>query len=217
MELALKTQGSSYRINRDSLDIEFWSDFLAPSRADALLGTLLAETPWQHADIAIYGRRVKMPRLTAWYGDPGATYVYSGLRNEPLPWTAALSELRADVEATAAHSFNSVLLNLYRDGNDSMGWHRDNEPELGPRPVIASVTLGATRRFQLREVHPAVAGNRKTHEIELSHGSLLVMREETQRAWEHGIPKERGVTAPRINLTFRFVEPQKIEAARKRR
>src|SRR5262249_13523909 len=143
-----------------------------------------------------------------WYGDRGASYVYSGLRNEPQPWTPALSELRAGVEASAAHTFNSVLLNYYRDGNDSMGWHRDNEPELGPRPLIASVTLGATRRFRFREVRPAVAGNRKTHEIELTHGSLLVMRGETQSAWEHGIPKVRDLTDPRINLTFRYVEPR---------
>lgn len=209
MELALRAQGSSFRINRDSLDIEFWPDFLTPTRADALLSTLLAETPWQHADIAIYGKRVKMPRLTCWYGDPGATYVYSGLRNEPRPWTPALSELRAEVETTAAHSLNSVLLNYYRDGNDYMSWHRDDEPELGPQPTIASVTLGATRRFQFREVRPAVPGNRKTHEIELTHGSLLVMRGETQQAWEHGIPKARGVADPRINLTFRSVEPRR--------
>ena len=204
----MRAPGSSFKINRDSLDIEFWSDFLTPSRADALLSTLLAETPWQHGEIVIYGRQVKMPRLTAWYGDPGASYVYSGLRNEPQPWTGALRELRAGVEATAAHTFNSVLLNCYRDGNDSMGWHRDNEPELGPRPVIASVTLGAARRFRFREVRPAVAVNRKTHEIELTHGSLLVMRGETQSAWEHGLPKVRDLNDLRINLTFRFVEPR---------
>jgi alkylated DNA repair dioxygenase AlkB len=208
MELALRAQGNSFRINRDSLDIEFWPDFLTRSKADALLSQLLTETPWQHADIVIYGRRVKMPRLTAWYGDPGATYTYSGLRNEPRPWTPALSELRREVETTAAHPFNSVLLNFYRSGDDYMSWHRDDEPELGPRPTIASATLGAARRFQFREVRPAVAGTRKTHEIELTHGSLLVMREETQQAWEHGIPKARGLIDPRINLTFRFVEPR---------
>jgi alkylated DNA repair dioxygenase AlkB len=207
MELALKSQGSSFRIDRDSLDIEFWSDFLAPSRADDLLSTLLTETPWVHGEIAIYGKKVKMPRLTAWYGDPGAVYTYSGLRNEPLPWSAALSEIRADVESFAEHTFNSVLLNYYRNGDDYMSWHRDDEPELGPRPVIASVTLGAARRFQFREARPAEAGKRKTHEIELTHWSLLVMRGDTQRVWEHGIPKAKGVVEPRINLTFRRVGP----------
>ena len=203
MELAL---GSSFRIIRDSLDIEFWPDFLIPAKAGPLLSTLLDETPWQHSEVVIYGKRVKMPRLTAWYSDPGATYVYSGLRNEPQPWTPTLRELRTQVEGTAAHAFNSVLLNYYRDGNDSMGWHHDNEPELGLRPVIASVTLGAAPRLQFREVKPAVPGKRKTHEIELTHGSLLVMREATQQRWEHGIPKAPGITDPRINLTFRFIE-----------
>jgi len=208
LDRVLSAQVSSFRINRGSLDIEFWLNFFTPSKADTLLSTLLRETPWQQPDLVICGKRVKMPRLTAWYGDPGATYVYSGLRNEPQPWTPALSELRAELEATAKSPFNSVLLNYYRDGNDSMGWHRDNEPELRTRPCIASVSLGAPRGFQLRDVRPAVAGNRKIHEIELTHGSLLVMRGETQQAWEHCIPRERGLNDPRINLTFRSVEPR---------
>jgi alkylated DNA repair dioxygenase AlkB len=208
MELALKVQGSSYRIIRDSLDIEYWPDFLTALGANALLNTLLNETPWRQAELVIYGKRVKMPRLTCWYGDPGATYVYSGLRNEPLPWTEALAELRAKVEQTTKRPFNSVLMNYYRTGDDYMSWHRDDERELGRTPDIASVSVGVTRRFQFREAKPLADVKRQTYELELTNGSLLLMRGDTQKVWEHGIPKVRNVTEPRINLTFRLVEPR---------
>lgn len=148
----------------------------------------------------MFGRTVPAPRLEAWYGDPGAAYTYSGLAHEPLPWTAELQDLRERVESATATTFNSVLANLYRSGADSNGWHADDEPELGEQPVIASLSLGATRRFLLR--HRA-SGERV--ELMLEAGSLLVMRGATQQCWQHCVPKQRTVQAPRINLTFRRV------------
>jgi alkylated DNA repair dioxygenase AlkB len=130
-------------------------------------------------------------------------YVYSGIRNEPQPWTAAVAELKADAEAACGARFNSVLLNRYRSGADSMGWHADREPELGPEPVIASVSLGAARTFDLR--------HNKTGAVQsfsLKGGSLLVMKGKTQAEWRHRVPKEPRVVGERINLTFRWVTPR---------
>lgn len=160
------------------------------------------EVPWRQETLVIFGRPVKTPRLTCWIGDPGATYTYSGLANRPLPWTPVLTGLRARLEERLQAPFNSVLLNLYRDGRDSMGWHADDEPELGPEPLIASVSLGATRTFRLRHRTlglPSV-------DLELEHGSLLVMRGTTQRDWHHCVPKRLRVDQPRLNLTFRYVQ-----------
>lgn len=140
------------------------------------------------------------PRLEAWYGDAGASYSYSGLAHEPLPWTPELQRLRERVEVAAGTTFNSVLANLYRDGNDSNGWHADDESELGEQPVIASLSLGAARRFLLR--HRASV---ERVEVVLEAGSLLLMRGKTQQCWKHSVPKQRTVHAPRINLTFRRV------------
>ena len=116
----------------------------------ALLQELIDDTPWQQQEITLFGKTWPQPRLVAWYGDPGASYTYSGLVQEPLPWTDTLNELRKQVEKAANHRFNSVLLNYYRDGSDSMGMHADDEPELGPEPVIASLSLGEPRRLRFR-------------------------------------------------------------------
>jgi len=175
--------------------------FLERPVADVLLHELLSEVPWKQEHLRVYGREIPFPRLTAWYGDPGAIYTYSGIANRPLAWTPVLALLRERLQRTLGTCFNSVLLNLYRTGCDGMGWHADDEPELGARPVVASVSLGAVRRFELR--------SRQTGEvrrIELEHGSLLVMRGESQRCWEHQVPKERTVRATRVNLTFRAVQ-----------
>jgi alkylated DNA repair dioxygenase AlkB len=142
---------------------------------------------------------VPQPRLTAWYGDDGKAYVYSGIINHPLPWTALLLALKAKAEGFAENAFNSVLLNYYRDGSDSVGWHADDEPELGERPVIASLSFGATRTFELRR---RTTG--KVTKVPLTSGSILVMRGTTQHHWIHRVPKEPGC-ASRINLTFRFI------------
>jgi alkylated DNA repair dioxygenase AlkB len=210
MDLALANPNSSFKVVRDSLNIEYWADFLTAADATGLLDALLNETPWVHPELMMYGKRVKMPRLTCWYGDPTATYVYSGVRNEPLPWDSRLSNLRDKVQEAVGTKFNSVLLNLYRDGNDYMSWHRDDEPELGLRPVIASVSLGAVRKFDFRRVRNDSTQTRKTYSIELAHGSLLLMRDDTQIEWEHGITKARNVRTPRINLTFRSVLPRDL-------
>jgi len=178
--------------------------FLAPEAAENLLTELMNTVAWRQEPIKLFGKEVLQPRLTAWHGDPAARYSYSGLALEPEPWTPALQQLRQQVEAASNARFNSVLLNLYRTGQDSMGWHADGEPELGPEPVIASVSLGATRRFRLR---PRDA-QRLTHEpvsLELASGSLLLMRGPTQHHWLHAVPKTARPTAPRLNLTFRLI------------
>ncbi len=163
-----------------------------------VLARLVAETPWRADTIVVYGKRWLQPRLSAWYGE--ASYTYSGLRLEPLPMTPLLERLRAAVEAATGHRYNSVLLNYYRDGADSMGMHADDEPELGPRPVIASLSFGATRTFILR--HKA---SKRTLKCDLTDGSLLLMGGSLQHNWLHGINKTARPTGARVNLTFRFV------------
>jgi len=165
------------------------------------MARLVAEADWRQDAIRLYGRELLQPRLHAWYGEPEAVYTYSGLRNVPLPWTPLLAELRDIVEGAAAARFNSVLLNLYRDGRDSMGMHSDNEPELGPQPVIASLSLGATRTFILR--HRREKGLKPVR-VPLGDGDLLIMRGDTQANWAHGINKQAQAGA-RLNLTFRQV------------
>lgn len=163
-----------------------------------VLARLIAETPWRADTIVVYGKRYLQPRLTAWYGE--ASYTYSGLTLDPLPLTPLLEQLRRTVEAVSGHRYNSVLLNHYRNGQDSMGMHSDDEPELGKNPVIASLSFGATRSFLLR--HKTRDLGRK---IELTDGSLLVMRGCTQHNWLHGINKTAKLTESRLNLTFRYV------------
>jgi alkylated DNA repair dioxygenase AlkB len=184
-------------------DLRFDPAFLDATVADALLAQLTATVAWEQRSIRLFGQQVPQPRLTAWYGDPEAHYTYSGLHWEPRPWTSALLDLRARVEAAAGARFNSVLLNLYRDGRDSMGWHADDEPELGPAPVIASVSLGAVRRFRLRP-RPGVA--HAPLALDLPAGSLLLMQGPTQAHWQHALPKTARPAGPRLNLTFRWVQ-----------
>lgn len=177
--------------------------FLPPSAAEALFQELLETIPWRQEPIKLFGKEVMQPRLTSWHGDPSARYRYSGLSLKPQPWTPALQHLRQRVSDATGDEFNSVLLNLYRTGQDSMGWHADNEPELGPSPVIASVSLGATRRFRLRPgagtpPHAPVG-------LDLPPGSLLVMRGPTQQRWQHALPKTARPVDARLNLTFRRI------------
>ena len=177
-------------------------NFLAPAAAQSAMSVLTHDTPWRDDTITLFGKTHLVPRRTALYGDSDATYTYSRIRMTPLPWTPMLNALRADVAAAAQQPFNAVLLNLYRDGRDSNGWHADDEPELGPDPVIASMSLGATRVMQFKRRD----GNER-FALDLPSGSLLIMRGDSQRDWLHCIPKRRGVTEPRINLTFRFIAP----------
>jgi alkylated DNA repair dioxygenase AlkB len=160
---------------------------------------LTGEIAWAQESMMMFGHRVAFPRLTAWYGDPGAAYTYSGVRNEPQPWTPLLRELRDRAAAVAGARFNSVLLNRYRDGRDGMGWHADDERELAP--VIASLSVGAVRTFELR--HRA---DRERIALPLGSGSLIVMAGDTQRHWMHRVPKNPHAQGERINLTFRWVD-----------
>lgn len=169
---------------------------------ESLLRALIEDTPWRAEEIVVFGKRQPQPRLTAWYGDPGSRYRYSGLDLEPLPWTKTLASLRGAIESACDARFNSVLLNYYRDGRDAMGLHSDDEAELGPAPVIASLSLGETRTFTLKHrFRKDVA----TVKLPLESGSLLVMKGATQRNWKHGVGRERAHCGARVNLTFRRI------------
>jgi len=169
-----------------------------PYPTDEVLRRLRDETPWRQDSIVLFGKQHLQPRLTAWYGD--ASYTYSGLRLDPLPWTPLLAELRAAVETACGSRFNSVLLNYYRNERDSMGMHSDDEPELGAKPTIASLSFGATRSFILRHKR-----NKHTCKLDLHDGSLLLMSGSLQSNWLHGINKAARSLGERINLTFRFI------------
>jgi alkylated DNA repair dioxygenase AlkB len=169
---------------------------------EEVLRQLIAQTPWRPEKVVMWGRRLPQPRLTAWYGDPGAAYAYSGIQLHPLPWTPNLLDTKTRVEALVGSTFNSVLLNYYRDHQDSIGFHSDAEPELGEQPVIASLSLGAERTFIMR--HKGLKRIEPVR-LRLASGSLLLMRGDTQRCWRHGVPKESRPCGPRINLTFRRI------------
>jgi len=169
--------------------------------AQAWFERLRAEIPWQRHRLRIFGRDVDAPRLSSWIGDADAVYKYSGTRFVPHAWTAACAELRDRLAVRCGVSFNSVLCNLYRDGRDSMGWHSDSEAELGPEPVIASLSFGAVRRFSLRHRRDASLGL----DIDLLPGSLLVMAGATQGNYRHGVKKTARPVGPRLNLTFRSI------------
>jgi alkylated DNA repair dioxygenase AlkB len=182
-------------------DLRLWPAAFDASTADRHCAELLAGIDWRDEELLIFGRRRAVPRRVAWHGDPGARYTYSGTAHEPRPWTPALAAIRAEVSRLVDHPFNAVLLNLYRDGRDAMGWHADDEPELGPEPVIASVSLGAERRFRLKHRRRPDA----RLDLVLPHGSLLVMAGPTQRHWVHALPRTAAPVGVRINLTFRRV------------
>jgi alkylated DNA repair dioxygenase AlkB len=178
-----------------------WPTAFPPEEGARLFAELRHAIDWQQESILMFGRRVLVPRLVAWHGDPGASYTYSGTPHQPLPWNRPLARIRDRAVELCGARFNAVLLNLYRDGRDGMGWHADDEEELGRDPVIASVSLGATRRFCLR--------HRRRRDLKLDvplpPGSLLCMSGPTQHHWLHALPKTRAAVGERINLTFRLV------------
>ena len=184
-------------------DISYFHDFIPHDESIQYLETLLAEVAWQQNEIKMFGKVYNEPRLTAWYGDQGLTYKYSGIQLKPTPWTDHLDELKSKVNAAAYTEFNSALLNYYRDGQDSMGYHQDNEPELGLNPVIASLTFGASRIFQLKHITDKSI---KRKDIPLKSGSLLIMAGATQHHWKHQIPKTKIPIGPRLNITFRVIK-----------
>jgi alkylated DNA repair dioxygenase AlkB len=190
--------------NLCSLDGELYriKAFYDQPEADRLFAGFYERLAWREETIQIFGKACKVPRLMCWYGDADAVYRYSGVEHQPLPWTSELSAVKAQIEQFGGYAFNSVLANLYRDGGDSMGYHADNEKELGVNPVIASLSLGDSRLFKLHHKK-----RRENLDIVLEHGDLLVMAGVLQHHWVHALPKTRQVKHPRINLTFRKILP----------
>jgi alkylated DNA repair dioxygenase AlkB len=176
-----------------------YPEFFSGQKADAFFSALKTGLKWKQEPIKLFGRLIMQPRLTALYGDESQPYGYSGITMNPMPWSEELRIIKMSLENVLSTEFTHVLCNFYRDGKDSMGWHRDNEEVLGKNPTIASVSFGATRKFQIRHF------SSKNHKLDipLSHGSLLVMAGESQHFWEHQIPKTKVEIGPRINLTFR--------------
>lgn len=196
------------RIPMPDGEVFYLSELELSRDRNAILNQLISDTPWQQEDLVVWGKKFAQPRLVAWYGDKGSDYTYSGIRLISLPWTDLLLEIRRRVETVTAASFNSVLLNYYRDHRDSMGFHSDDEPELGERPVIASLSLGEERTFVLKHKLNKLA---KPVRLRLASGSLLLMKGDTQRYWKHGILKETRPCGPRINFTFRrIVSPANV-------
>jgi len=179
----------------------FYPNFFSKSDSDSLLKDLRSNIVWKQESMNMYGKKIDFPRLTAWYGNNDKPYSFSGITLHPLPWSNEILSIKSKIEPVAKTAFNSVLLNLYRDGNDSISWHTDAEKELGTNPVIASVNFGATRKFQLRHIK-----TKEKLEIELTHGSLLIMQGELQHFWQHQVPKTSKVVGERINLTFRIIK-----------
>ena len=185
--------------------VRFVERLFSSADSERLFAALRAATPWRQEEIRIFGRQRRQPRLTAWHGDPGAAYRYSGILLRPKPWTADLLEIKMRIEAVSETRFNSVLLNYYRDGQDSMGWHSDDEPELGDNPLIGSFSLGATRRLRMQ--HKADPSLQMAWN--LPGGSYFEMGGALQRHWRHCVPKvvAKAGVGPRINLTFRLIRP----------
>ncbi len=188
------------RLPRDG-SLVYWEWALGDSSAEAVMQQLLRDTDWEQRSIVMFGREVAQPRLNSWYGD--VPYTYSGISMTPRPWTPLLTSLRERCEELTGARFNSVLINLYRNGDDSMGWHADDERELGPEPAIASLSLGAVRRFRMRH-----RDSRETVEIDPANGSLIFMSGLSQACWMHEVPKTKKPVDARINLTFRWVHPE---------
>jgi len=194
-----------YTMNKYDLpdaDLALYNDFFSKSKSDELYNALIQNIQWRQDEIKMFGKTMNLPRLTAWYGNEGCSYTYSGITMQPLSWNKDLKIIKDQIEAVTEVSFNSCLLNFYRSGSDSMGWHQDNEKELGSNPIIASVSFGETRPFQLKHINLALP---KT-DIPLAHGSLLIMKGPTQHFWKHQIPKTSRNIKPRINLTFRIIK-----------
>jgi len=189
----------SYDIPVRNGELRHFPDAIPVLETEHLFDVLLGETPWLQDEVLMYGKRVKTPRLSAWYGD--RPYQYSGLKLKPKSLTPLLCDLKLRVEKITSNVFNSVLLNFYRDGADSMSWHSDDEIELGKNPAIASLNLGGTRRFRLRRKDD----HKQTRSIELNAGSVLLMAGALQHFWQHSVPKTKKPVAPRMNLTFRHI------------
>jgi alkylated DNA repair dioxygenase AlkB len=194
------------RIPMADADVSILRDLDTHAPHELIFNKLLQDTKWQQREMNMYGRKVLQPRLTAWYGDHDRSYVYSGIKNIPLPWTDLLREIKRRIEDCTELSFNSVLLNYYRDNNDSMGFHSDDEKELGPDPAIASLSFGDKRSFLFKHKFQK---DSDLVSIPLPSGSVLLMKGPTQRNYQHAINREKRPCGPRINLTFRMIYTQR--------
>jgi len=183
-------------------ELVFWRT-IGCGDEEAILQALVRDIHWRQEHVTLWGRTSPQPRLVAFYGDDARVYTYSGVTLRALPWTPDLLRLKSRVERCCGHRFNTVLLNYYRDQRDSMGFHADDEPELGSRPVIASLSLGAERRFVLKHRHRTDIDDVS---LALSSGSLLLMKGATQANWKHGVPRTARACGPRVNLTFRTIQ-----------
>ncbi len=187
-------------IDLDDGELHYYPEFLATENADKVFHQLAGQLDWKEEQLRMMGKQITAPRLVCWYGDPEAVYRYSGVDHQPLPWDPVLLQLRQKIFQLSGFEFNCVLGNLYRNGQDSMGWHADKEKQLGNNPVIASLSLGAERLFKLRHNR-----NKQNLDMNLEHGSLLIMAGSLQHHWRHCLPKTRCAVKPRINLTFRSI------------
>ncbi|WP_449398388.1 alpha-ketoglutarate-dependent dioxygenase AlkB family protein [Chryseobacterium wanjuense] len=199
-QLSLFNSDEYYQFPKELLD--YTEHFLPEHEATELEEKLLQTVPWKQRTQKMYYKTVLTPRLTAWFGDDRKMYRLGGNEFTVNPWIPELLSLKQKIEALSGYTFNSVLLNLYRNGNDSVAWHRDKESELGNRPVIASVSLGQVRNFDFRKVD----NHQLKHSLSLRHGSLLIMKGDLQLHWEHRIAKSAKPMKPRINLTFRLIK-----------
>ena len=188
--------------NLPDAEIEYYPNFFDKAMADDFFQKLRTEIPWQQDDITVFGKTHLQPRLTSLFGNEGKPYSYSNIVMKPNPWNPLLMFIKEEIDKACSENFTTVLLNLYRDGKDSNGWHSDNEKELGRNPVIASVSFGAERSFHLQ--HNTIKEQRL--KITLEHGSLLLMKGTTQHFWKHQIPKTAKPIGSRINLTFRIIK-----------
>jgi alkylated DNA repair dioxygenase AlkB len=189
-------------LNLPDAEVIYYPLFFDKVEADSIYAELINEIPWQQDEITVYGKKHLQPRLTALYGNEGKPYSYSNIKMQPHPWNLLLQKIKSRVESVSDTNFTTVLLNYYRDGKDSNGWHADNEKELGTNPTIVSISFGAERIFQLK--HNSDKDQKKS--IVLEHGSLLLMKGTTQHFWKHQIPKTAKPVGPRINLTFRVIK-----------
>ena len=190
-----------YSDARNAVSKRWGSSFFKKNQANSLMAALENNIQWNQEKMNMYGKTIYLPRLTSWYGDRDKTYSFSGIKLNPLSWNEDLLRIKSEIDAICNVNFNSVLLNLYRDGNDSISWHTDAEKELGLNPIIASVNFGAEREFQLKHDNTG-----EKISIVLQHGSLLIMEGELQHYWKHQIPKRKNINRSRINLTFRVIK-----------
>lgn len=181
--------------------LDYRPGFFTQQESAKLVPILKDTINWNQETIHMYGKLLNTPRLTAWYGDNSKTYAFSGKKYDPYPWTDELLFIKHRVDFASGVTFNSVLLNLYRNGNDSVAWHADDEPELGTNPIIASVSFGQIRRFDVRHKQD----HKLKYSVDLENGSLLLMKGDLQHNWEHQVPKSTRPMKERINLTFRII------------